>query len=851
MYTYCKKYGNQVFLRTNDSSDAKRITKHQWNLFYENNHKDSPYKNIYGKSLKKSTFTSIRTAQENKKENERAMPVYGAKDFGYQYIRDKFFHLDPITPNDIYIANIDIETGRDEYGYSPASEARCPITSITLHDISKDQYYVWGYHSDGYTPKSDNVYYVNCKDEMQMLVNFSGFIAYRHPHILTGWNCENYDYPYIINRINNIVPNGANYVEGLSPFGIVNEKNQKDKFGKEVQTYDIVGISILDYLTLFKKYSFISPDNYKLDTVAQLVLKDKKIDYSEYKHLQDLYTRNYELFIDYNIQDVNIVTRLDKKLKLFNLVLKVAYMSGINYSDVLSPVNTWDVFIYNSIMDKNIIPSCSSINNESRKYKGGYVKEPIKGKLKKWILSFDLNSMYPHLQMGINISPEKKLFSANLPKELQDIQNTLKKATDCVSVVLNEEIDTTPLIKYNVSLSPNGEFYEHNGQGFIPEILEELYNNRSAEKRMMLQYENDYQETKDESLLEKISIKSTSEKALKNLLVSNYGVQGTEYFRYFDVDTAEAITLSGQLAIKWVEKHVNIFLNRILSTEDIDYVCYIDTDSIYVELEVLVDKFITDKNDAEIVDILDGWAKNVMEPEIERIYEKLAIYINSRQQKMVMKREVIADKGFWQAKKMYALNIYDKEGVRYSTPKSKIMGLKCTKSSYPEWVRVNTKKAIIKILNEDEISVQKYISSIKDDFFNQSPEDISFPKGTTDIDKWIDDNGAPKKGTPIHVRGCIVYNKYLDSINSVDERIQSGDKIKYTALNKHNDFGSHVIAFPPQMNEEVHELLKKNINYEEQWMKSLYKPVQSMLECIGWSPEKISKIEDICQGEEY
>jgi DNA polymerase elongation subunit (family B) len=502
-------------------------------------------------------------------------------------------------------------------------------------------------------------------------------------------------------------------------------------------------------------------------------------------------------------------------------------------------------------MDQGIVPSCEIPNNESGKYVGAYVKEPIPG-MYKWVVSCDLNSLYPHLQMGINISPEKRVPDSKLPDELKEIRNLLSVTTYGIDRLLDEEIDTSVLKKYNVTISPNGQFYRRDSDGFIPIILEGLYAERKAVKRSMLDDKQKMEDDPTSDLTNQIAAKNTLQMALKILMNSEYGAMGNQYFRYFDLRNAEAVTSSGQLAIRWVAKHLNIFLNNILQTENADYVIAIDTDSVYLNLEYLVEKFISkDLDTMKTVDILDGWASKVLEPEIERIYDRLANYINAHKQKMVMAREVIADKGFWTGKKRYALNVYDNEGVRYHDPKTKIMGLECVRSSVPEFCRNHIKKTIVKILSEDEESVQEFIVQVKDKFMEQPPEEISFPRGTNNIEKWIDDDGSIKKGCPVHVRGCIVYNNFLDKIGSVDEHIQSGDKIKFCNLQQPNIFRSHVVAYPPAVNKRIYEEMLDCINYEQQWIGTFYKPVEAIMECVGWTGEKIVRIDDFCQGEEY
>jgi DNA polymerase elongation subunit (family B) len=849
MYTFVRKYGNQIFVRETGNK-IKRISKYPFNVYFEKG--GGSYKSIEGTDLDVITFPTLKEANKyvNNAVHQKSMSLYGAKNFGYYYIRDKYHGLPAASVSDLYIANIDIETGRDEQGYSTAKEARCPITAITLENVCKKTFIAWGWGKNKWNKKDSvldqniDVRYQHFNTEAEMLFDYISYMSTYYPDIITGWNSNQYDIPYIINRTHILFNDAQQLIDGMSPFGRVHDREIKDDWGNYHIQYDIVGISLLDYLDLFKKFVFKTPDNYKLDTVAHLILGDSKLSYGEYKNLQDLRDNNYQKFIDYNIKDVLIVHRLDDKLKLFDLVLSVAYKAGINYTDVVSPVTTWDILIYNVLMDDNIVPPINMKENYGGRYVGAYVKEPVPGKY-KWVISCDLNSLYPHLQMGYNISPEKRLTDDQLPDELYDIRNQLGGAVNGIQKLLNERIDTSILKEYGVCVTPNGQFYRTDSDGFIPVILEGLYKERKAVKKSMLEDKQKMEDDSSNDLENQIAAKNTLQMALKILMNSEYGAMANQYFRYFDLKNAEAITSSGQLAILWVAKHLNIFLNKVIGTDDKDYIIAIDTDSVYLNLEELVNKFIkSDCGTEKIVDILDGWAQKVLEPEINRIYENLAKYTNAHKQKMVMAREVIADTGFWTGKKRYALNVHDSEGVRFTKPHAKIMGLECVRSSTPEIVRNMIKDSIKIILRKDEQSFQDYISKAETTFFNSSYDDVSFPRGVNNIEKWESD-GVPKKGCPIHVRGAIVYNKFIKDNNLVDsEEIQSGDKIKFCYLKLPNNFKSPVISYPPGLPEEVHDEIEQYIDYNKQWEGTFLKPIKMYAENVGWKPEKVYTVFD-------
>lgn len=843
MYTYIKTHGKYIFVRETGGI-IKRVSSHKFRIFFESDAGEE-YKNIEGRSLKYIEFDDFKSADKyvsSFRKNNSAI-LYGAKNFGYHYIRDCYNDKPPANVSDLFIANIDIETGRDDKGYSSPEDARCPITAITLEDMGKNLYYVWGWGDGVYIKEHSEIdvekKYYHFSSEKDMLYHFVLFWSKKYPDIITGWNTDRYDIPYIINRIRNLFGDkGELLYDKLSPFNRVYIKTLTDQFGKEYKIYDIIGVSLLDYMVLFKKFTFKTPENYKLDTIAHMVLGERKLDYSDYANLQDLCDNNYQKFIDYNIKDVSIIHRLDNKLRLFELVLSLAYKAGINYTDVLSPVTTWDILIYNVLMDENIVPPINVSENNSGSYIGAYVKEPKPG-LYKWVVSCDLNSLYPHLQMGINISPEKRLTDNELHPDLINIRKQLSDDTSIgIQKLLNCDIDTQLLKHHNVTIAPNGEFYRRDSDGFIPVILEKLYTERKRVKKSMLE---DKQLMENDPLLDltdQIASKDTLQMALKILMNSEYGALANKYFRYFNLKNAEAVTSSGQLAILWVANRLNIYLNRILKSNDVDYIIAIDTDSVYLNLESLVDKFIKTDDTDTIVEIISGWATKILEPEINKIYDDLADYINAHKQKMVMAREVIANVGFWTGKKRYALNVYDNEGVRYSKPKCKIMGLECVRSSTPEYIREKIKEGIKNILTKDENYFQLYMQKTEEDFFDRPYDDIAFPRGVNDIEKW-NDNGIPKKSCPIAVRGAIVYNNFLSDNNLIDsERIQSGDKIKFVYLKTPNIFKSHVISYPPGLSKVVHHNIKLCVDYDKQWEGTFKKPIDMYCSCIGWNSNK-------------
>ena len=353
--------------------------------------------------------------------------------------------------------------------------------------------------------------------------------------------------------------------------------------------------------------------------------------------------------------------------------------------------------------------------------------------------------------------------------------------------------------------------------------------------------------TKEELLKEKkqvlkdISKYSNLQLAKKVQLNSAYGFLGNQYARFFDVRIAESITLSGQLSIRWIEKKLNEYINKLLKT-DKDYIIAIDTDSVYVDVGDLVAKV----NPKNPVDFLDKAGKQQFEPFINKCYEELAENMNAYEQKMFMDREVIADKGIWTAKKRYVLNVHDNEGVRYTTPKLKVMGLETVKSSTPSICRDALKKSLNIILTTDEETVQKYITDFKEEFFKQQFEDIAFPRSISDLNKYTKkgDGLIIPKGTPMHARGALVFNHLLEENNLTKkfEKIKDGEKIKFCYMKMPNPSRQNVLSIVSTLPQAFE--MEKYIDYELQFDKAFIQPLRAILDAVGWEVEKTNNLMD-------
>jgi len=460
--------------------------------------------------------------------------------------------------------------------------------------------------------------------------------------------------------------------------------------------------------------------------------------------------------------------------------------------------------------------------------------------LHKWVVSFDLNSLYPHLIQQYNISPET-MYDGVVCADSKNIG---------VTGLLEQKLDTDYLKQKDITLTPNGQHFILKKKGFLPKLMEEMYNERVEFKKKMLQEQQKLEDgnyTNKQTVVNNISRCNNIQMSKKILLNSAYGALANQHFRYYSLEMAEGITTSGQLAIRWIDKSINTYINKLLNTEDVDYVIASDTDSIYVTFERLVSKVFTDTDDADnttkIIAFLDKISKDKIEPFINSSYEALHSYVNSYAQKMQMGREVIADKGIWTAKKRYILNVYDSEGVKYKEPKLKIMGIESVRSSTPEWCRDKIQELIKIIINTDEDTVMKSIAEYRDAFNNLSFVDIAFPRSVNGIEKYSSTKSIYIKGTPIQVRGVLLYNYLLrkHKLTKKYQSIREGEKVKFAYLKEPNTLHENVISVSTHLPKEF--ALEKYIDYDLQFDKAFLQPIKNILNVIGWKTEKQGSLE--------
>ena len=724
----------------------------------------------------------------------------------------------------IKLTTLDIEV-KSENGFPDVESAAEEILLISIQDYNTKQIRTWG--QGPFNNKQDNVIYKSFDSEYELLNAFINWwmIEDNTPEVITGWNIELYDIPYLSRRLERVL--GEKLMKRLSPWGLVTE-DEIYIAGRKNIAYDIGGVTQLDYLNLYKKFTYKAQESYRLDYIASVELGQKKLDHSEFDTFKDFYTKGWQKFVEYNIIDVELVDRLEDKMKLIELAITMAYDAKANYVDVFSQVRMWDTIIYNYLKKKNIVIPPKNRSNKDAKYAGAYVKEPIPGKY-DWVVSFDLNSLYPHLIMQYNISPETLIDQ--------------KHPSATVDKILAEDINFE--LYKDTAVCANGAMYRKDVRGFLPELMEKIYKDRTVYKKKMLAAKQAYEKTPTKKLEKEIARCNNIQMARKIQLNSAYGAIGNQYFRYYKLANAEAITLSGQVSIRWIENRMNSYLNKILKTEDVDYVIASDTDSIYLNLGDLVEKVYEgrEKTTESIVSFLNKICEVEFEKYIESSYEKLASYVNAYDQKMFMKRENIAERGIWTAKKRYILNVWDSEGVRYEEPKLKMMGIEAVKSSTPAPCRTMIKDGLKLMMNGTEEDVIKFIDDCRAKFKTLSPEEIAFPRTVSNVKKYYNYTDIYVKGTPIHCRGALLFNHYVKK-NKLDRKyslIGNGEKIKFIYLKKPNIIRENVISFIQDFPKELG--LDKYIDYDLQFEKSFVEPLKAILDAIGWNVEKTVNLE--------
>lgn len=790
---------------------------------YQNNKTDkiSGY-TIFGDPLVRMNKNEniFETRNLVKKYNTENFPVFGYSKVENAFVYDMFKDKKP-KMSDVNICYIDIET-ECENGFPDVQKANEKINIISL-SFSNTNIIHSIYVNEVSMEDTSEVKYYQCKSEIELLTRFLEIFSNngKYSDILSGWHVKGFDIPYLYNRIGKIL--GADSVNKLSPFGLVSTREENDDYGNVNLIINIHGISIVDYLPLYKKYAKTPRETYKLDFIAKVELKDSKV-----KHVSKipghlLYKKYFKDFIDYNVHDVRLIINLEKKLKMLYLAIVLAYTAFVNFDEIFSNMRVLDNLIYIFLKKKNVYFEWSKHLNHRESFEGGAVKETIPGKY-KWVVSFDVTAEYPSLIRALNISPETYLGSEN------DIQMNVDK------ILSGDTSHLEKIIKKNITCAANGTTYSKTKSGFMADVVRMLFDKRKEYKKKKVDADKEH----NKELSEEFDIYQNAYKVMLNSL---YGIMGNPYFRFYGLQYAEAITLSGQALVKWVMNDLNKAIQKLMN-DDIDRCIASDTDSVYFCFDDLVKKkFGNNYKDEDALNFIRNFSDIQCDALIEKSIDRFSKHINAFEpEALSMKREVVSDVSIFIAKKRYIMSVLDKEGAVYDRgDEIKITGVEAVKSSTPEICRDKMEELFKILLFEGADEYHKFISDFYKEFKNLEMDDIAENKSVSNINKYLDYDNNMIKGTPINSRAAITYNKLVDTlkIQQVASKIRDNDKIKYCYMKMPNPLKQNVFGWLNNLPDEM-KYLTSFADYDIQFEKTFKNAVEPIARLAGIRDENLA-----------
>jgi DNA polymerase elongation subunit (family B) len=834
-YTSVCRIGNNICVREQtDTGPNKYKVKYEPTLYTTSN-AESGLKTLYGdtvKPVKPGTMSACRDYIKQYKD-VGGFHVFGQTDYVLAYINEFYpeeIHFD-IKRISAWVLDIETFLPEDENGritgFPHPEDADAPINLIALQDLHTRQVYSFGYRE--FTGKADTKY-MNCGTEKEMLKQVILFWNQKSVEICTGWNVDGFDILFLYNRIVKVL--GVEWANKLSPWETVEVKKSTFR-GKDQYKVIIYGVTVLDYMELYKKFSMVKQESYSLSHISLEELGEDKLDHSEYKNFNDFARRGWnEKFVPYNARDCQLVGKLDDKLKLLELALTISFLAKINFDNVFGPVRTWDAIIHNALLKENKVIPLKDQDGDSHheSIEGAYVKDPKVGFI-RWPISIDAESLYPSNAIMLNMSPE-----------------TYLGMVECSLEMMLKGISPTP--GEMECLSPIGAKFRKDFQGIIPRLFEGLKITRKSVKKDMLQLKQQYEIDKDKALPSKISALDNKQQALKILLNSAYGALGNKGFRFYNPNIAESITSLGQYALKIIEAELDAILcKRFKMPEGTKFVVYCDTDSVFFEMGPVVDKYFAGKEKAVIVKALEKIAVDIIQHEVDHLMEKVSKMTNAYKKTLYFKLENVGDIALWVSKKKYIVRVHSSEGVTYAKPKYKVMGLDIVKSSTPAWVRTKLKGSLDLIFDTDESTVQKFLADSRADFIKLPVDQIAFPRGANNIDSFANPvtiyNSRSEGTTPMHVRAALLYNYHVKKLglDGTYPLIPSGSKIRFVYLKMPNAINENIIGFPADEHLPEELGLDQYIDRDLQFDKTMVASMQNILDAIGWNAVEVSSLD--------
>ena len=818
-------------------TDGKRIkvtTSYDPYLYVEGK---GDYESIFGTKLVKKSF---RTQYDRFKyiKDTGIKRVFENQPAVQQYLIDTFWKVNETTEfskNPIKVMFLDIETySPDEFPNPQDPTHTCNV--ITCFDSLNRQYHTFGLGE--YDNKDDDVTYVNCSSERELFMKFVEYIETDYPDIMSGWNSEFFDLPYILNRCTRLL--GEEWTNRISPSGKVYSRTIRGQFGQEQQRWYVEGISLIDYLDVYKRFSVGIKESYKLDAIGEAELGEKKVDFGN-MNLATLADTDWQTFVEYNIQDVRLLTNLEDKLKYTELIKMLAYVGLTTFEAAmgsLSVINGATAVI--SRKRGQCVPSFIR-NADTGKNPGAYVGEPLAG-FQENIISFDANSLYPNVMISLNMSPETKV------GKIEDKNNdeiVIRHANGQVFTLTHEKF-LKFCKKEEIAISKANVMFTQKSKGVMPEILDYYYDKRVGVKTKLGKLKREYSKSKVKNKDLKFEIDQLDAKQLciKVLINSIYGYFGNKHAPFGDDDIAASITLTGQAVIKQSNELLKRYIKEKANVEDEktlnDCIIYNDTDSSYISVKPLVKAGLTFKD-------TDGKLTQAFHDEVQNIEDflnhEIKIWgsknLNSKDCRFIFKREVIADTGIFLAKKRYVMHILDDEGIPMD--KYKYTGVEVVRSTMPDAIKPHVKDIIETMLSTQSLAeTNAVLDKVYKIFIDLPVEDITFVSGLKGYEKFSGqcDGWKTAKGMPIHVKSAYYHNMLLKKFNIEKEyeTISSGDKVRYFYVQQPNPYNLQSLAYKYYYPDEFKKIF--HIDYEKMFEKNLYKIIERFYDNVRWSIQK-------------
>lgn len=930
-YTHVARRGNNILIRAFDDEGnrVKRTIPFKPVMYYE---APEPFEGcarmLDGTPLAPVVFDNMTDAAQKIESCKKSfgVTIYGQSNMVHQAIArlhpgdidvDLTKIVSTITDIEVCSGSFDADGNFVRGPFPEPGEAKYPITAISLIDYGRNRVWALGLevfegkrlgtfdpdemraNDPGKYPDDVKIEYEAFDDECDLLRRYLDIWESLQADTFSGWNSNLFDGVYLYHRIKKLM--GSKAANRLSPWGIVKEGTTTSRYGEEVPTVEFLGVAMIDYRELVEKHGYINPPDWKLGTVANVIIKEGKVDYSEEGNLDAMYVENYPKYIHYNIVDTLLILKMERKVKFFDVTYTLAYLAHCNYEDTLGTVNPWSAYANLRMANKGIqLPVIDHIT-ETKTIVGGYVHEPIPGKYKK-VATIDANSLYPHMAMQWNMGPETHIsrdtpFYQRVMSELIDevrARPNTEYNRNLLGALMNRDLlheiiwktdELEPfetLKKYDVSMSPNLAMFRRDIPGMWREVFQYLYDHRKVVKKQMLKdkqvavnasedahalragnpikhEENagltvSQLEAKSAQYYAKVAAGHAMQMALKIMMNSAYGAMSNKWFlQFYNTDIAEGITTGGQGGIQWVcfkiEKWIAEITGYDLGEFEEQYKfgkisVYADTDSAQFTLDPLIHKMFYEKGRdpdiVEVINFMDRFVNEVLEPKVNAWCEEYANLFNCPQNKLVFKREKLCDAGIWVAPKRYVVNVYDCEGVRYAEPEVMVTGLEAIRGNIPSMCQdwlIDCYR--IAMASDHEEDIHNRVLEIERFYMKEmSVESMGESMTANNMEKY-DEGGWYGKGTTRQVKAAYHFNRMVQEHQLPIKRFMSGDKISILPLLPRNPFGWDVIGYVGYLPPEfgMHGWVDRRVGFT----KTFEQPLNNMLKAIGWEAKPKAK----------